>query len=134
MKTFHLQIVTPDRTVFDGDAESFLVRTATGDVQILAGHADMLAAVGVGKAKITADGKERAASCAGGFLTVEGGAVRLVGTTFEFADEIDLDRARRAKERAEEKILAAKDAQTLDLAKAKLARALSRIAVAEHPV
>ena len=130
MRSFHLEIVTPDGAAFDGEAESLLVRTDNGDVEILASHTDYIASVGTGRARIIADGKERLASSSGGFLTVESGNVRLVAITFEFADEIDLDRARRAKEAAEATIAAAKDDKSVELAKAKLQRALSRINVA----
>jgi F-type H+-transporting ATPase subunit epsilon len=130
MRSFHLEIVTPDGTAFDGEAESLLVRTDNGDVEILASHTDYIASVGTGRARIIAGGKERLASSSGGFLTVESGNVRLVAITFEFADEIDLDRARRAKEAAEATIAAARDDKSVELAKAKLQRALSRINVA----
>ena len=131
MKPFHLEIVTPDGSAFNGQAESLLVRTDDGDVEILAGHTDFLASVGTGRARITVDGGERFASCSGGFLTVSGGEVKLVAVTFEFADDIDLDRAERAKENAEAAISAAKDERAVSIAKAKLARAISRISVAK---
>ena len=130
MRQFHLEIVTPDGLVFSGDAESVLVRTDSGDVEIMGGHADYFATLGIGRAKLTADGKSRDASAAGGFISVKNGEVRLVCTTFEFADKIDLARAEAAKEKAENAIKAASDDKALALAKAKLARALNRINVA----
>ncbi len=131
MKPFHLQIVTPEGLLFDGEAESLLVRTGDGDVEIMRGHTDLFASVGVGRARIIADGKSRTASCSGGFLSVSGGEVKLCAITFEFADTIDIDRAKAAMERAQQAISAAKDDQTERIAKAKLARALSRISVYE---
>ena len=57
MATFHLQIVTPDRMVFDGQAERIIVRTLRGDVCILARHIDYAAPLGIGEARVTdADG------------------------------------------------------------------------------
>ena len=47
MKSFSLKIATPDELVFDGEVESLLVRTTEGDVEILAGHADFLSALGI---------------------------------------------------------------------------------------
>ena len=130
MKEFSLQIVTPDKTVMDGKAISLLIRTTTGDVEILAGHTDLLAALGTGRARIrTADGMDTFASVSGGFLSVSEGTVRVAATTFEFADELDLDRAEAAKEKAEQRIKNAKSRAELDLAKAKLQRALTRIQV-----
>ena len=130
MKSFHLKIATPDRLVFDGQAESLLVRTTEGDAEILAGHTDFLSALGTGRARITADGERRFASLSGGFVSVKKGEVSLVATTFEFADEIDVNRAKAAKERAEE-ALTKSDKTTEAALKAKLARAVSRINVWE---
>lgn len=131
MKEFSLQIVTPDKTVMDGKAISLLIRTTAGDVEILAGHTDLLAALGTGRARIRkADGEDIFASVSGGFLSVaNGGEVRVAATTFEFANELDLSRAEAAKENAEQALKDAKSATDIELAKAKLARALTRISV-----
>ena len=131
MRSFKLDIVSPDGPLFSGDAERLLVRTTDGDVEILAGHTDLFATLGVGRVKLTAGDSVRYASVSGGFLTVKGGSVTLAAITFEFADAIDQERAERAKERAEESIRTAKDDRALDAAKAKLARAINRINVAE---
>ena len=130
MRAFHIEIVTPDGMEYDGQVESLLVRTDDGDVEILAGHADYLASLGTGRARLRIDGKDRYASVNGGFLSVKGDKVRLCAITFEFADQIDLKRAEAAKERAEAAISAAKDERDERIAKAKLARAASRINVA----
>ena len=131
MRSFKLDIVSPDGSLFSGDAERLLVRTTDGDVEILAGHTDLFATLGVGRVKLTTSEGARFASVSGGFLTVKGGSVTLAAITFEFADAIDQERAERAKERAEEAIRTAKDDRALDTAKAKLARAMSRINVSE---
>ena len=75
------------------------------------------------------DPKEYAA-CGGGFLSVEKGEVRLVATTFEYADEIDVARAEAAKARAEARIAAATEERDIKLARAKLSRALNRLHIA----
>lgn len=130
MREFHLQIVTPDGMAFDGNAESLLVRSETGDVEIMAGHADLFASLGIGRARIKADGKTLVGSSAGGFLSVKSGEVMLVATTFEFKDDIDLERARAAKEAAENSLKNAKTDKETDVAKAKIERAVNRISVA----
>ena len=53
MATFHLQIVTPDRLVYDGEARQIILRTVGGDAAILAGHIDYSAPLGIGEAKLT---------------------------------------------------------------------------------
>ena len=131
MRTFHLEIVTPDGLEFEGEAESLLVHTTEGDVEILRGHMDYIAAVAVGRARIIeAGGNSRTASCSGGFLSVAKDCVRLVAVTFEFAEDIDEVRALKAKERAERALANAKDRHAKQIAEAKLARALNRIHIA----
>lgn len=130
MNQFHLEIVTPDGLAFDGMAESLLVRSGDGDVQILAGHVDYMASLGTGRAKLLVGGVLRTASCSGGFLTCSKNEVKLVAVTFEFADEIDVERAKRAKSRAEEALKNAKDDREIALARAKIQRAITRIDVA----
>ena len=131
MREFHLQIATPDGVKFDGVAESLLIKCSEGDVEVLAGHADLFSSLGIGRASIKAGGKSRTCSVAGGFISVSSERVEVVATTFEFADEIDAERAERAREHAEEAIRNAKDEQEIERARLKLMRALNRIKVAE---
>ena len=130
MKAFHIDIVTPDGLEYSGEIESLLVRTDDGDVEILAGHTDLLAAIDVGRARIIENGVKRFAAINGGFLSVKDKQVRLCAITFEFADQIDVKRAEAAKARAEEAIGSAKSNVDIDLSKAKLLRASTRIKVA----
>lgn len=133
MRTFRLEIVTPDGLIYDGEAQSLLVHTTDGDVEILRGHTDLIAPVDIGRARILdAEGKAKLASCAGGFLSVAKGAVRLVAVTFEFAEDIDVKRAEAAKARAEQTLASTKDRKAMQLAEAKLARALNRIHISEQ--
>jgi F-type H+-transporting ATPase subunit epsilon len=130
MNTFKLNVATPDGRAFSGDAASITVKTTEGEVQLLAAHADYLAALGVGVAKIVLpDGSVKTASVSGGFISCAGGTVDVVATTVEFSEQIDLERAKTAKEKAEKMITEAKDSKTLEIAKAKLSRALARISV-----
>lgn len=132
MSTFRLQIVTPDGSLFDGEAEALRVRTTEGYVSIRKDHADYLTALDIGTVTVTQDGKPHDAACGGGFLSVEKGEARLVATTFEYAEMIDTERAEHAKKVAEERIAAATEARDIELAKAKLARALTRLDVANQ--
>lgn len=131
MPTFHLEIVTPDGGFYDGQAEKLIVRALGGDVCILPRHAPYVTALGAGEATVVIDGQRRQAACAGGMLAVTQDDVRLVATTFEWAEDIDRDRAQRAKEEAERRIQNARDAHELEMAKAKLSRALARLKAAE---
>jgi len=131
MRSFRLDIVSPDGSMFSGEAERLLVRTTDGDVEILAGHTDLFATLGTGRVKLTTADGVRFGSASGGFLTVKDSEVTLAAITFEFADSIDETRAERARERAEAALNAAKDRAEIDLAKARLARALNRLSVAK---
>ena len=129
MTTFHLRISTPDGMIFDNDVISLKARMIDGDVGILANHSDYVSAVGEGEAAIRLkDGTVRKAACIGGMLSVFNNDAHLIATTFEWADDIDLERAKQAKERAEQRLREAKeDKQEVLLAEAKLRRALVRI-------
>lgn len=133
MNTFSLKIVTPDGVQFDGQAETLTVRTTTGDMGIMAGHINCVAPLGMGLATVTVEGQKRYGACIGGMVSVLNGAVTLVPTTFEWAEKIDLLRAKTSGERAKE-ILADKTATITDLrlAEARLKRALIRQSVAEY--
>ena len=102
--SFHLQIVTPDGNFFDGEAESLLVRSVEGDVCILPGHCDYVTALGMGEAQVVTGGARRFGACIGGMLAVTGGRVRLVPTTFEWAEQIDVARAARSEAKAREQL------------------------------
>ena len=132
MRSFPLKIVTPDGIAFDGEAEELIVRTTNGDMGILAGHISCVAPLGMGRATVVTEGKRRCAACIGGMVSVVGGHVTLVPTTFEWAEDIDTERA-DASERKAEDMLAKKDSTDteLRLAEARLKRALVRKSVAQ---
>ena len=133
MTPFHLKIVSPDGLLFDGQAEELIVRTTNGDVAILARHINYVAALGMGRAVVIADGKRRTAACIGGMLSVVDGEATLVPTTFEWADKIDLNRVEASLQRANQ-VLHDQNASDTDikLAEARLHRALVRKNVASY--
>ena len=131
MKKIEIEIVTPEGLAFSGEAESIILRTDTGDVQIMAGHADYIAALDTGKICLKVGGVDRFASASGGFVSVKSGKARVVVTSLEFADQIDEARAENAKARAEERLRDAKTDAEIEIAKAKLKRAITRINVSK---
>ena len=131
MKTFPLRIGTPDGLLFSGDVVRVVCRTITGDRAILADHIDFCTGIGMGEARVVLeDGTVRKAACIGGMLTMVDGMCRLLATTWEWSDEIDSERAERAKQAAEE-TLKKEDLSDheYNVAKAKLQRALVRLSV-----
>jgi F-type H+-transporting ATPase subunit epsilon len=133
MNTFSLTIVTPDGLRYEGQAEELIVRAVSGDMGILAGHINCVAPLGMGMATVKIDGEKRFGACIGGMVTVLDGAVKLVPTTFEWAEGIDVARAKLSEERAKD-ILADKTSSDTDirLAEARLKRSLIRQSVAAY--
>jgi F-type H+-transporting ATPase subunit epsilon len=136
MTPFQLKIVTPDGLAYEGMAEELIVRSTSGDLGILAGHMDCVAPLGMGRATIVVEGRKRYAACIGGMVSVIGSKVTLVPTTFEWSDEIDVDRAEYAAQRARQlltKLNSTKASKRdLFLAEARLRRALVRMSVAKN--
>ena len=127
MTPFPLTIVTPDGLQFEGQVEELVVRTTTGDIGILAGHMNCVAALGMGRATVIQDGKKRYGACIGGMLSVMDGKATLVPTTFEWAEDIDVARAEASLERAKKTLNDKSSSNTdLRLAEARLRRALVR--------
>lgn len=131
MSTFHLKVMTAERTFFDGPAERVIVRTTQGDVGILPGHIRYLAAIGVGGLTIKADGISRTAAVSGGFVEVSKECTTVLVRTCEWADEIDLNRAREAEERAKASLHQQSSGREADIAQLRLKKAINRIRIAQ---
>ena len=127
MTPFKLKIMTPEKTMFDGETEQIIVRTTVGDVGILNGHEPYCAALGIGQLRVMVDGQFRRAATSGGIIKVSKEGTTILVQTCEWSDEIDVDRANVAKAEAERRIKAASDDKQLLLAETKLKRALNRI-------
>jgi len=114
--------------LFDGKAQKIILRTTTGDVGILAKHTNYVAALSIGVAKIVTSDGEKTAACSGGMVSVTDGVVRVVASTFEWSDDIDIARAERAKEKAETRLEGTKASDfEHKLAEIKLKKALIRL-------
>jgi len=119
--------------MYEGEAERIKCRSITGDLAILADHCNYCTALGMGEACVVLpDGTRRTAACIGGMLSVMDGVCHLLATTWEWKEDIDVERAKAAKAKAEE-ILARENLsdRELRLAEAKLHRALVRLSVKE---
>lgn len=133
MAEFVLKIVTPDGLRFEGMAEKMVVRTTVGDVAVLPGHINYVAPLGMGEATVTVSGVKRHGACIGGMISVVDGKVTLVPASFEWAEDIDTDRAHRSERRAKAAMECIDTSDTdLKLAGARLKRALIRQHVAAH--
>ena len=132
MNTFKLQIVAPDRVLYDGEATFLLVRAQSGDIGIQANHQKLVTPLTIGKMKVEfADAQPRFAAITGGFMKVGDNVVTVLTTACEWQDEIDVARAERAAERERKDKQAARSKKEMDRAEIKLKRALNRISVAK---
>lgn len=133
MDNMRLHVVTPEGSAFSGEIRSVIVRTTEGDVGILKNHTNFVAAIAYGMLKITdVDGNARIAACMNGFVSVEAQQVRIIATTFEFADDLDIERANRAMEEAKTRLSEPSlTEEERELANARRLRAENRIRVYE---
>ena len=128
--TFKLEIVTPKRVVFDGEAESFTAPGVEGGFQVLVGHAPMLAEIGVGEVTVRDAGGERTHyATSGGVVEVKRNHVILMAESAERADEIDTKRAEAAKDRARSRISEHSPDTDVERARNALGRAANRLKV-----
>jgi len=130
-KNFQLDIVTPARTVYSGEVQSFTAPGVVGNFQVLFNHAPLLSAVGVGEVKvIEPNGTKLYFAVSSGFVEVKSNKVILLAESAERSDEINLARAEKSKTRANER-LAAKD-KSIDAERARVAlyRSINRLKIA----
>ena len=128
MTPFDLKIITPEKTFFEGNTEQIIVRTVSGDIGILAGHAPYVANIVSSPFRIKIEGEFRTAAISGGLIKVS--AVTVVTSAIEWADEIDVARAEKAKAAAENKLRENASQKEFERAEQKLRRAMNRLVVA----
>jgi F-type H+-transporting ATPase subunit epsilon len=122
-------LVSPERILFNGEADMVICRTTDGELAFLTGHAPFVGALAVALVRIKlADGSEERAAVHGGFVEVRDNRVSILSDVAELPDHIDVERARRAKEEAEQKLMQGDDAEC----EAKLRRAHVRLQLADQ--
>ena len=131
-KSFHLEIVTPRRIVYNAPAVSFSAPGTIGGFQVLYNHAPLVSSLRVGDVKvIEQDGKEIHYATSGGFVEVRDNRVTLLAETAERSDEIDVARAQAAHDRAAKRLSKGERDVDVERARAALARALNRLRISE---
>ena len=104
--TLHVEIVAPDKQVFQGEAKSVRAPGVEGSFQILHNHAPMIAAIEIGPILVhTTEEKVITFATSGGFVEVLNNVVTVLAETVEPASEIDVERAQAAEERARQRLL-----------------------------
>lgn len=127
-----LEIVTPDGKFYSEKVKMVIVRGVEGDLAFMQNTSPLVTPLAIGAVKVKyEDGKVRIGTVNEGYVSGMPDKVTVVTDAFEWADEIDLKRAREAKERAEERIKLAERDGNIDVHRAKVAlyRALNRINV-----
>ena len=132
MSTFHLKVLTTERQFYDGEVDRIVVRTTQGDVGILPNHVPYTAALGIGGLTVITGGNERIAAVSGGFVDVSKDGTVVLARTCEWADEIDINRAREAAERARAKLQQKESEHEQNVAQVKLKKAINRMRIAEE--
>jgi F-type H+-transporting ATPase subunit epsilon len=126
--TFYIEILTPERKFFWGDVESVIVKTPTGEMGILKDHMPIVVLIDTGAIQIKKDGEWFEAVLSQGFMEVKQNKAVILVDTAEWPDEIDMNRAKAAKERAEERMLRKLNHTEYIRSKAALERAMARLA------
>ena len=105
MSSMHVEVVTPERKVVSRDCIMVSARAVDGDIGILPRHIPLVTVLAPGVVKIKGEGHVSTLAVSGGFLEVSPDSrVTILAETAELSNEIDVERARKARERAEERL------------------------------
>ena len=128
--TFYLEIVTPDRKFFSGDVEMVILKTPEGEMGILKDHTPMVVAVAIGPIRINRGGDDwLEAVLSEGFMEISGDKTVILTDTAEWPNEIDINRAKAAQERATERLQNQLSRIDYVRSQAALHRAMSRLKI-----
>ena len=124
-----VELVSPERILFSGEAQMVVCRTAGGEIAFMTGHAPFLGAMGIGVVRVHREGGEvLKAAVHGGFVEVKDNRVIILSDVAELPDQIDAERARRSQADAEQRLQGGGDED--EDAEAQLRRAQVRLELA----
>ena len=128
---FLLEVVTPRRLVFSEEVDEITAPGKQGEFGVLPGHIPFLTTLGIGEIMYRKEEKKRYVAVSWGFVEVLGDKVTVLAETAELEEEIDIERAKKAKERASEKLKTlSADHKDYLKEKASLDKAMTRMVVA----
>lgn len=128
-KSLHLEIVTPDKLVLSEQVDYVGAPGFEGEFGVLPSHIPFLSALAIGSLYYKANGKTHHVFVSGGFAEVSDNKVTVLAESAERAEDIDIDRARKAKDRAEQRLAQIKEKVDHARAQAALQRAHARMRV-----
>lgn len=123
----HLEIVTPDRLFLSEEVEMVIVSGIEGDLAILKDRTPITTPLRIGRVRIFQNGEEREAAVVDGYISALDNKVTIATDAAEWPDEIDVERAKAAKERAERRLANKPDGLDIARAEAALKRAINRL-------
>lgn len=126
---FTLKIITPDRVFYEGEASMVEFNTTEGEIGVYKMHVPTTVIISPGVLTITEAEDQKHAALHAGFVEILPEKVTILAEIIEWPEEIDLDRADRAKERAEERLRSKTPETDILRAETALQRALARIHV-----
>ncbi|MFZ0814173.1 MAG: F0F1 ATP synthase subunit epsilon [Candidatus Sulfotelmatobacter sp.] len=129
--TFQLEIVTPEKKVVDTAAEEIQIPGKNGYLGVLPGHAPLITELAVGEITYRAGAEEQKLAVAWGFAEVLPNKVTILAETAERPSEINVERARKAKDRAEERLTSGDTDVDVERSLNALAKAETRLEVAQ---
>jgi len=127
-----LEIVTPEKKVLSETVDIVVAPGELGEFGVLPGHVPFLCKLKVGELRYRVGAVARLVSIMGGYAEVANNQVTILATAAEEAAEIDVVRAKAARERAERRIAEARDKLEFARAQAALQRAMARLKIAER--
>jgi len=128
----YLEIITPAKIVFKGNIESVTIPGVEGSFQVLKNHAPLISIFEIGLVKIKVDAKTtKYYATGGGTVEVLNNNVLVLADSLEAVEEIDVERAKRAKERAMEKLTLKTEDTDIERARVALAKAVNRLTLVE---
>lgn len=130
MKTMEVSVVTPDGTVYEGEVEMVSAKAVSGELGVLPGHVPLVAPLDIGAVRLKKNNETQLVAVSGGFIEVRPEKVTILAEAAELPSDIDVERARAAKERAEKRLSQAKQ-DDIDFKRAQYAlrRAINRLEV-----
>jgi F-type H+-transporting ATPase subunit epsilon len=127
-----LEIVTPERSVLTEQVDEVVLPSLEGYMGVLPGHAPLLAQLDVGEVSYRVGQQRKYLAISGGYAEVQRGTVSVLARTAELSEEIDLERAQRAKEKAESALTGDLPSDEFRHIEVRLKRAISRIGVHQN--
>lgn len=134
MKTLKVEVITPSKTAYKGEVYSITVPGSKGNFQVLYNHAPLLSSLEVGKVKIVENenSEPQIFAVSGGTVEILNNKVLVLAESFEAKSEIDVERAKESKERAEKRLSSKNREVDLARAEASLKRAINRLKIAHE--